>query len=286
MKSSTPNLKRIHPMQDKAEPQVAIATPTFQLIPIDQIDDPQLAMRSDLTEESLTDLVLSIKQMGIIEPIIVTPRGERFEVIAGHRRLKAARLATLPSLPAIVKKLGDEEAEMMKIHENLYRADVSPTDEAIYFDHLIKDFKISPSKIAQLIGKSPSYVSDRLAIFNYPPLLRKTLEDKLITFSVARTFARLEDPDKITTFVRYAVANGMTPSTAEKWVKDEQRAREDQPVATTEPGTFMSQGVPEEPYYKCCFCEEGIDIIDLRPLYAHDACDQSFKKALKGGQET
>ena len=76
-------------------------------------------MRSDLTPDSVADLVLSIKQMGIIEPIIVKPRAGRFEVIAGHRRLLAATIAQLTLLPAIVRDLGVEETEIMKIHENM-----------------------------------------------------------------------------------------------------------------------------------------------------------------------
>jgi len=94
------------------------ATPAggFQLLPLDKIDDPSRPLRTDLTPESVQDLVLSIKQMGIIEPIIVRPVGDRYEIIAGHRRMTAASIAQLTLIPTIVKNIGNEETEIFKKH--------------------------------------------------------------------------------------------------------------------------------------------------------------------------
>lgn len=250
----------------------------FQLIPLEKIDDPARPMRSDLTADSVADLVLSIKQMGIIEPIIVKPKADRYEVIAGHRRLLAATIAKLPLLPTIVRVLGVEETEIMKIHENMFRADISPLDEAKHFDYLIQRLKLSPAKVADLIGRSQTYVSERLAIFNYPPELTLALQQKKIVFSVARVFARHPDPEKIKTFLRYAISNGMTPTMAEKWVKDDLRLLE---RASAQPGSNAPDetfSVPETPYYHCYLCGEGIEIKDLRPVYVHEKCDNTFQE--------
>lgn len=252
----------------------------FQLVPADQIDDPARPLRTDITPESVQDLVLSIKQMGVIEPIIVRPKGDRYEVIAGHRRLLAATIAKLPLLPAIVRNSGNEETEIIKLHENIYRQDIRPSDEAKHFDYLIQRLKLTPAKIAQLIGRSQSYISDRLAIFNYPPALLASLDQGKITFSVARTFSRHPDPERINTFVRYAVSNGMTPSMAEKWVKDDLRLleqRANQPISVPP----ENGGSPvETPFYHCYLCSEGISIQDLVPIYLHTFCDNKFRSTI------
>ena len=252
----------------------------FQLLPLELIDDPARPLRTDLTADSVADLVLSIKQMGIIEPIIVRPIADRFEVIAGHRRLTAASLAQLSLIPAIVKNIENEEAEIMKLHENIYRQDIRPSDEAKHFDYLIQRLKLTPAKVAQLIGRSGSYVSDRLAIFNYPPPLKIALDEKKITFSVARTFARHPDPEKINMFLRYAISNGMTPTMAEKWVKDDLRSLEVRPDVSDIPPAGEMPGKAETPYYNCYLCTEGIQIIDLRPVYLHERCDQQFRATI------
>ena len=106
-KSSTKDIKRLELKVSDATKSAPEPEGGFRLLPLELIDDPQRPLRSDLTEESLAELVLSIKQMGIIEPIIVRPQGNRFEVIAGHRRLSAAALAGLATLPCIIKNIGN-----------------------------------------------------------------------------------------------------------------------------------------------------------------------------------
>lgn len=100
-------------MDDNQLPQPSEPLQGFKLLPLELIDDPARPLRSDITPESVADLVLSIKQVGVIEPIIVKPQGERFEVIAGHRRLLAATIAKLTLLPCIIRTMGAEEGEII-----------------------------------------------------------------------------------------------------------------------------------------------------------------------------
>ncbi len=252
----------------------------FALIPTALIDDPARPLRSDLTPESVAELIVSIKQMGIIEPIILRPANGRFETIAGHRRLYAAQIAKLEQIPCIVRKLGNEETEIMKIHENLYREDISPSDEAKHYDYLIQHLKLSPAKVAALVGRSPSYISERLAIFNYPPELKRALDDKKIVFSVAREFAHHPDTEKIRQFLRYAVSNGCTPTVARQWVQDDIRALEQRsnPAAPSS-GEYPTEEV-QTSSYNCTLCEEPIEIAKLTVVYLHDLCHQDLKKAI------
>ena len=113
----------------------------FKLISTDLIDDPEQPMRSELTPASVEDLVMSIKQVGLIEPLIVKLVNDRYEVIAGHRRLYACKLGRIPEVPCHIRHANDEQKEMLKIHENLYREAIKPADEAKHFDYLIQKHK-------------------------------------------------------------------------------------------------------------------------------------------------
>ena len=244
----------------------------FQMISLDLVDDPEQPMRSDLTEASVEDLVMSIKQVGIIEPIIVKEVKGRYEVIAGHRRTFAARLAKLVEVPCYVRKANDEETEMLKIHENLYRADIKPADEAIHFARLIDKQNITPARIAQLISKSPSYVSDRLAILNYPDFLKEALDKGQISFSVAREFARFDDIQQMRQAVYYAKRGGMTQEMARKWVLDHKRAKHESGVQEVKPPAGTSPEAPIEHSARCIFCGEGLRLIEAQVVYMHDHC--------------
>ena len=259
--------------EEKPQPQTAELAPVeYKVISLDMIDDPERPMRTDLTSESVADLVLSIKQMGIIEPLIVFERGARYEVIAGHRRRYAAEIAKLVEAPCHVHKVSPEQIELMKIHENLYRRDVRPSDEMQHYQYIMKRLKISPTKLAQLIGKSDPYVSDRLAIANYEPELKEALDTNKINFSVAKELARIGDRNKTIEYLRYAIQNGLTMAGARQWVSDYKRSLETPkqvPVTTYDPAT---QTVLQKIYYPCIRCNGKHEIQDVIPVYICNPC--------------
>ncbi len=244
----------------------------YKVISLDLIDDPERPMRTDLTPETVADLVMSIKQMGIIEPLIVFPKGDRYEVIAGHRRRYAAELAQLVEAPCHVHKVSPEQIEMMKIHENMYRAAVRPGDEMMHFKYILTRLKISPTKLAQLIGKSDGYVSERLAIANYEPELREALDNNKINFSVAKELAKIGDRNKTIEYLRYAIQNGLTQAGAKQWVSDYKLSLETPKkvaVTTYDPTT---QTVLQKIFYPCIRCNSKHEIQDVVPVYICNPC--------------
>ena len=259
------------PKGNRPKPKATVE-PVFKSISLDLIDDPEQPLRTNMTEASVEDLVLSIKQVGIIEPLVVKPVKRRYEVIAGHRRLFAARLAKLVEVPCYVRHATVEETEMLKIHENLYRADISPADEALHFAHLIDKKGLTPVRIAQLISKSQGYVGDRLAILNYPDFLTEAMHKKEISFSVAREFARFDDEAQMRSAVYYARRGGMTQEMARKWVQDHKRSKE-QPQSR-EPVEEPANGEPNQVEHqaRCVYCRETLRLIDAEVVYMHGKC--------------
>ncbi len=244
----------------------------YKVISLDLIDDPEHAIRTDLTTDTVADLVLSIKQMGIIEPLIVYEKNDRFEVIAGHRRRFAAEIAKLAEVPCHVHKVSPEQVEMMKIHENLYRRDIRPSDEMQHYQYIMKHLNISPTKLAQLIGKSDPYVSDRLAIANYEPELREALDNGKINFSVAKELARLGDRNKTIEYLRYAMQNGLTQAGARAWVNDYKKSLETPKQTTTQTYDSNTNTVIQKIYYPCIRCNSKHEIQDVVPVYICNPC--------------
>ncbi len=244
----------------------------FLVISLDLIDDPERPMRSDLSPESVADLVLSIKQVGIIEPLVVKRKNDRFEIIAGHRRIVAAGIAGLAQVPCYIVDVTKEQGELLKIHENLYRADVKPSDEAEHFKYLIEHHKLTPTRISKLINKSDSYVLERLAIFNYPPELKYALDNGEIKFSVAREFGKMDDVIKMREFLKYAIVSGITPDVARRWV---QEYRTSQDPASSPPETAISADPTSgtiECLSTCIYCQQPLNLKEANVVYIHDRC--------------
>lgn len=244
----------------------------FQILSLDLIDDPEQPMRSDLTEASVEDLVLSIKQVGIIEPIVLKPMNGRYEVIAGHRRTFAARLAKLAEVPCYIRKANMEQTEMLKIHENLYREDIKPPDEAKHFSYLISKQKMTPIQIAKIISKSPTYVTDRLAILEYPDFLMQAMQQGEISFAVAKEFIKFSDVNQMRSAVYYAKRAGMTGELARKWVQD--HARQQEQTQIQEHPTFNPDNGQQEIEHTatCVYCKEGLRLIEAEVVYMHSKC--------------
>ena len=248
----------------------------FKVVLIDKITDPARPMRSDLSPESVQSLTSSIRQLGVIEPLVVKPDGDRFEIIAGHRRLLASELADLVEVPCYVVRVTDETADLMKIHENLQRKEISPTEEGKYFEYLVEEYHWSAEKIAKMINRSDAYVYARMAIGDYPDDLRAALEAGQVSIGVARELAQVDDDITRSQYLDYAVKNGITWSVAEQWKREYINNKSAQiPAGNVNLGApFVQQ--PVIAMVKCPLCEGELPMKDARLLYCHADCIQKL----------
>jgi len=244
----------------------------FKVISLDLIDDPLKPIRSDLSPESVADLVVSIRQVGIIEPLVVKPVHGRYEVIAGHRRLVAATICEMGQVPCYVVEADPQVSEMLKVHENLFRQEISPIDEAKFYDWLIQHYKLTPAKIGGMISKSYSYVLDRLEILEYPQELREALSQKKIKFSVAREFFKISDINIMRKFLYYAIRSGITPALATQWVADWKRSQQAVPAPTQTQAVGDNAGEEYITYVNCIYCREQLKLFDALPVHIHQTC--------------
>ena len=247
-------------------------TAEFKVVILDKITDPAKPMRDDLTPESVKDLADSIRQLGLIEPLVVKPAGDSFEVIAGHRRLLAAELADLVEVPCYIVRVSDETADLMKIHENLQRKDISPIEEGKYFEYLVATYGWTAEKIAGMIGRSDAYVYARMSIGEYPEDIHAALENNRITIGVARELAQIDNDESRIQYLDYAIRNGITTIVAEQW-KREYKAGKSQPPTGGNLAPEVPQNTqPVTPTVTCPLCAGDVKMREAKMIYVHTDC--------------
>ena len=160
---------------------------------ITQLQANPLQPRGMITPDSLMDLVDSIREHGILEPIIAAHTPAGYQIIAGERRWRAAKLAGLTSIPVIVKETSPQGMLEMALVENVQRTDLNAIDRAKGFERLIEEFDLSNAEIAQRVSKSPSYVSNSLRLLSLPDALKDGLISGLISEGHARALSSIED---------------------------------------------------------------------------------------------
>lgn len=167
---------------------------TIDQIPVDELQPNPLQPRGVITPESLVDLIDSIKEHGILEPLVIAKTPAGFQIIAGERRWRAAKYAGLSHVPAVIKETTPRGMLELAIVENVQRVDLNALDRAKSFQRLMDEFGLTNADIAQRIGKSPAYIANSLRLLKLPDALKDGLLSGLISEGHARALAAIEDP--------------------------------------------------------------------------------------------
>ena len=183
-------------------------------LPVDFIIANRANPRRSFDAEQLEELTNSIREKGIMQPLLVRPSDDPniFEIIAGERRWRAAQRAGLHDVPVIVRDVGDKEALELAIIENVQRADLNPLEEAMGYGQLIEQFEYTQQDLAQVIGKSRSHVANTLRLLRLPEDVREMVASGTLTAGHARTLITAEDPAAL---ARQIVSGGLSVRDAE-----------------------------------------------------------------------
>jgi ParB family chromosome partitioning protein len=170
---------------------------SVRMVPLERIEanpeNPRLAFNA----ESLDELAASIREHGVLQPVLVRPLADgRFQLIAGERRWRASKIAEQAAIPAIVEEIDDDTALEIAIIENLQREDISPLDEAVMFDRMVREHGYSIRKLAEKLGKDKGYLENRLRLADAPPEIRELVSLRKDTLSHAYELMKVEDPKK------------------------------------------------------------------------------------------
>jgi ParB family chromosome partitioning protein len=212
---------------------------------VGDIDPNPHQPRSHFDEETLASLAASVRELGVLQPILVRPAGDRYELIAGERRWRAARRAGLARIPAVVRTIDDHTSLEQAVVENLHRQDLNPLEEAGAYQQLIEDFGLTQDDVARRVGRSRSAVANILRLFQLPPSVQRMVRDGQLSAGHGR--ALLASPDRAyqEALARKCVERGLTVRDVEEAVKARHGGAAPAPKAPPEPGHTRPPGLLE-----------------------------------------
>ncbi len=175
--------------------------------------------RKIFKERELEELANSIKENGIIQPLIVAKTNEGFELVAGERRLRAAKRAGLEKVPVVIKYVTDKEKMVMAIIENIQRSDLNCIEEALAYYQLMEDFKLTQEEVAKKLGKERSSVANYLRVLKLPRPVIELLKEEILTFGHAKLLASAKDIEETIRFANMAASKNLTVRELEELMK-------------------------------------------------------------------
>ena len=186
-------------------------------LPIDQVVPNPRQPRANFDEDALSELVFSIREIGLLQPIIVRPVGAaQYELIAGERRLRASREAGLTVIPAIVRDTDDDAMLRDALLENLHRADLNALEEAAAYQQLLSDFGCTQDELARRIGRSRPQVTNTLRLLRLPPDVQRRVAAGVLSAGHARALLSLDDPAAMDALATRIVAEGLSVRAVEE----------------------------------------------------------------------
>jgi ParB family chromosome partitioning protein len=208
-----------------------------RIIPVDRIDPNPQQPRLAFNEETLQELSASVKEHGILQPILVRPlEAGRYQLIAGERRWRASKLAGLETIPALIEDIDDDTALEIAIIENLQREDISPLDEAAMYDRMVHEHGYSIRKLADKLGKDKGYLENRLRLADAPTEVRELVSLRKDTLSHAYELMKVEDPKKRKRLADQVAAGQLTLIKLREKIEGRRPSR---------PREFVTEEVPE-----------------------------------------
>jgi ParB family chromosome partitioning protein len=193
-------------------------------LPVDLLQRGRYQPRLDIRQDSLEELASSIKAQGVVQPIVARPIGksgesQRYEIVAGERRWRAAQMAGLDTIPAVVKDMPDEAAIAMALIENIQREDLNPLEEARALDRLIREFDLTHGEAADAVGRSRASVSNLLRLLDLSDKVKPMLETRQLEMGHARALLSIGDPVQQLDAARQVARNGLSVRETERLVK-------------------------------------------------------------------
>lgn len=192
-------------------------------INIDEIRSNPYQPRRTFDTETLNELAKSIEEYGVVQPVIVKKSIKGYELIAGERRTKAAKIAGLKVIPAIIKDFDDQQMMEIALIENIQREDLNPMDEAVSINNIIKLRGYTQDEFANKFGKSRTYVTNILGLLKLPEDVKKMVEKRTLSMSHARVLSKIDDEEKVVRLAKQVITDELSVRELEKITQDDKK---------------------------------------------------------------
>ncbi len=193
----------------------------IEYLPVDRVRPGKNQPRISIPPEELEELAASVRVHGILQPIVVRPAGDGYEIVAGERRWRAAVLAGLGTVPAVVRQVGELESLAMALVENLQRQDLNPVERARAYRRLVQEFGLSQQEIARLVGRSQPTVANTLRLLSLPQEVLDKVENGELSEAHARLLLEVADPTRRVELAGLAAARKLTTRELGRLVRPE-----------------------------------------------------------------
>ena len=190
----------------------------FREIPVNDIDPNPQQPRQVFDEEGIAELVHSLQTVGLLQPIVVRPVGDRFELVAGERRLRAAKLAEFAQIPALIRHTADDVMLRDALLENLHRVQLNPLEEAAAYSQLLADFSCTQDELAQRVGRSRPQVANTIRLLKLPATVQRRVAAGVLSAGHARAILGAPDPSTMEALAGRVVAEGLSVRAVEELV--------------------------------------------------------------------
>lgn len=201
------------------------------MVSISKVEPNHGQPRKDFNEDALLELSESIKQHGVLQPLLVQDRNDYYEIIAGERRWRAAKMAGLKEVPVIIKNLSDQEIVEISLIENIQREDLNPIEEAMAYKRLLEEFHLKQDEVAERVSKSRTAVTNSMRLLKLDERVQQMLVDEMISSGHARTLLGIEDPDEQYMLAQQIFDQKLSVRETEKLIKkvQEQKQKPEKP---------------------------------------------------------
>jgi ParB family transcriptional regulator, chromosome partitioning protein len=252
-----------------------------------KILEPTAPVRASIEDGPLEELAESIKELGLLQPLIVRPDGDKFEVIAGHRRLLATRRVGIPRVQClVVDQEDDNEVTAARLHENIYRQDMSPVEEAAVYAELFERY-LDVDQVAKLVHRSRGVVENRLNILAGDRDVLNKLQAGLITVGVAEQLNKVKDNGVRKYLLEYAERDGASVEKVRNWRLQYHGVTFDQVNPQVPPVTSQDSQLVLTTFQapKCYICGSDSDQHEIKWLPVHASCQRMVERQAEQQQE-
>lgn len=246
----------------------------FKELPLGLLDDPELPSRTSMDDDAMNELVANIRAIGLQQPMVVARVGDRFEVIAGHRRRIACGRAGLVVAPCIIYPSKDAAQIAIQYAENRFREELNPADEALLFAELLeRDCGQDVDVLCVKLGEKRSYVENRLLLLRDADVLDAVRRENGIKVGVALQLLKVTDLRMRRYYLDAAIRGGATVAVVSGWVQEwqaQERERSGEPAPNV--ASAPASAVPMVDYFRCYVCQKNNDVHTMQPVNVHSAC--------------
>lgn len=217
-----------------------------KMVKITMVEPNRDQPRHKFDEAALNELADSIKQYGIISPIIVQDRKDHYEIIAGERRWRAAKIAGLKEIPVIIKNFTEQEIVEISLIENIQRENLNPIEEALAYKRLLTEFNLKQEEVAERVSKSRTAVTNSMRLLKLADEVQQMIIDEKITTGHARALITIEDTEKQIEIAKKVVDEKLSVRDIEKLVKDLNKSKKEKKAAKQIKNEFIYQDIEEK----------------------------------------